>query len=380
MAYNAPKIAPGGRLIQALPGMVPSTPAIPPNHREKPTKNPEPIGDLLPAALDKLAQLSQSPSEGLKKASEEKQRLAKRVRAKYITNGLTNQLRKLQSPLQKAYINSYFCAQVLEQEGTKLTGRYCKNRWCLICNRIRTAKLINEYNPQLQSLPDLHFVTLTRPNVKADVLRQEIKSLTECFRVIVNRDLRRAGVKIKAVRKLECTYNWKRDDYHPHFHIVISGKNEAELLRSTWLARNPTADIKANDVRPCDDRGGKELFKYFTKLLTNGRIHAQSLDVILTAMQKLRVFQPVGIKKVSEEIPDIISEEYTQIFSDNQNQYWAYRESEKFADWYNMETGEGLTEYTPSDWAKTLRAGDFSAPKALRSTWLDMDPAINKTE
>lgn len=376
MAYNAPKIGPPARLIQALPIVTPGIQAILPNNRKEPTNDSERIGNLLPVALDKLAQLSQSPPEALKRASNQKLKLVRRARAKYITNGLTNQLRKLKSPLHKAYINSYFCAYVLEQNGTKLTGRYCKNRWCLICNRIRTAKLINEYNPQFQSLPDLHFVTLTRPNVKADFLRQEIESLNECFRVIVNRDLRRSGVKIKAVRKLECTYSEERDDYHPHFHIVISGKNEAELLRSAWLARNPTADIKANDVRPCDDRGGKELFKYFTKLLTKGRIHAKSLDVILRAMYKLRVFQPVGIKKVSEEIPDIISKEYSDILSDDWG-YWAYRESEKFADWYNTETGEGLTDYVPTDWAKTLRAGDFSAPNV---PGLFLACSINKTE
>jgi triphosphoribosyl-dephospho-CoA synthetase len=192
-------------------------------------------------------------------------------------------------------------------------------------------------------------------------LRDEIKELIKCFRTIVNDDLRKDKISIQALRKIECTYNRTRDDYHPHFHVVVSGKRQAELLRSRWLARNPTADIKANDVRPCDGGGSMELFKYFTKLLSDGKIHARSLDIIFQAMRGLRVFQPVGIRKVSEEIDEVVSEEYSELLKDEES-LWIYRESQRFADWFNMETGEALCDYEPSEWAISLRGGDFKSP------------------
>ena len=52
---------------------------------------------------------------------------------------------------------------MLLQEGGKLSAKYCGNRWCLVCNSIRTAKLFAAYGPTLRSWEDAHFVTLTIP-------------------------------------------------------------------------------------------------------------------------------------------------------------------------------------------------------------------------
>lgn len=41
------------------------------------------------------------------------------------------------------------------------------------------------------------------------------------FRRLSNRTKFKKAVKVY-VRKLEITYNKKRDDYHPHFHVFIA--------------------------------------------------------------------------------------------------------------------------------------------------------------
>jgi Replication protein len=325
---------------------------------------PELVGAIIGRSLDKLAQLRQAPSNASKNApkapdgghQDDRKKLLKRAKAKYITNGISNRLRNLDSPLHKSYINTFFCAQTLRQAGQKLTGRYCGNRWCLVCNRIRTGRLISAYQDPLVSLPDKYFVTLTRPNVKGDELRDEIKTLIAHLRVILNDDLRRKHkVKLKGIRKLECTYNTKRNDYHPHFHFIVSGKREAELLVSSWLNRCPTASPLAQDIRKCDDGSVMELFKYFTKVVQDGRLYPYALDISFRAMRKLRVYQPFGIRKVSEEVEDIISEQYDHLMDDEI--IWVWRDDHQSGDWYSRHTGEALTEYKPNEWAMQFRNG-----------------------
>lgn len=67
----------------------------------------------------------------------------------------------------------------------------------------------------------VYFLTLTTPNVTAEHLESEIKHYNESFRRLSNRKHFKSIAK-GYVRKLEVTYNAERDDYHPHFHVLIA--------------------------------------------------------------------------------------------------------------------------------------------------------------
>ena len=74
----------------------------------------------------------------------DRQTLLKRARRKYLTTGYVGALVDASglndTHLQKSYWNTYHCARTLTlQSDGNITGRYCKNRWCLVCNSIRTA-------------------------------------------------------------------------------------------------------------------------------------------------------------------------------------------------------------------------------------------------
>ncbi len=65
------------------------------------------------------------------------------------------------------------------------------------------------------------FLTLTTPNVTVEHLEDEIKNYN---RRLSNRKHFKSIAK-GYVRKLEITYNKKRDDYNdynPHFHVLIA--------------------------------------------------------------------------------------------------------------------------------------------------------------
>jgi len=298
--------------------------------------------------LDKLAQLTQTPKTGtFSDAKNDINKLKKRARSKFMTNSYTVHLANLKSPLQKSYNNTiYGCSTTLLQTEKKIATTYCNNRWCLVCNRIRTAKMINAYMPIFQEFPDKVFLTLTIPNVPGHELRATIKHMIKSFRFIQNKKLIRKGIKSKGLRKLECTYNPIRYDYHPHFHFIVENEAQAQEILLEWLKRYPNSNKAAQDIRKCTDATVYELFKYFTKIIVKDKnIYIKELDVIFQSMKNLRVYQSFGgIKAVKEEIEDIIAEEYDYLSTKNEA-IWKWFE----CDWVDCETGETLTGYLPSE-------------------------------
>lgn len=295
--------------------------------------------------LDKLAQLTNHCKSDTCESGEKtgKKTLAKRAKSKYVSKNVSVKLADLGSDLRKSYFNTFYCCDNLIQTGKKITGKYCNNRWCLVCNRIRTAKLINGYKNVLQELPDKRFVTLSRPNVKASDLREEIQYLLLVITKI-RKSLTYRKTPIVGIRKLECTYNPVTNTYHPHFHFIVSGQNISSLLLAEWLKENKTANISAQDDRPANDDSVMELFKYFTKIVTKDAIYIDALDVIFRSMYGLRTFQPMGISKnVSEDIEEIRAEIYADL--EERETIWSWIET----DWIDKSTGECLTGYSPDE-------------------------------
>jgi len=287
-----------------------------------------------------------------------KERLTRRARAKYFSRALVLPLTGLDSPLKKSYWNTYHCCEVLIQHGEEITGSYCKNRWCTVCNRIRTAVLINTYKPVLDSWEDKWFVTLTIPNVLAVELRLGLESMETEFRrtkdMFYKQFIRGKGDKFLGFRKLECTYNPVREDYHPHYHIIVKGEHMARALLDEWLRRFPDARNIAQDIRPADDDSVMELFKYFTKLIVkvnrgkDREVFIKPLDVIFQAIRGRRTFQNFGftapkeVEKPDEKalaMADKIEEEVVREI---------YQWHQEHHDWISKQTGEVLTGYVPS--------------------------------
>ena len=207
-------------------------------------------------------------------------------------------------PLEKAYRNTVYCCFELYQdvEG-RIRGKYCGNRWCMVCNRVRTGRAIANYEPVIRLWRDPQFVTLTIPNVPAGLLPNTLHALLRAFPRIARGIRRTDRLPFKALRKLEVTYNRFTDTYHPHFHLVVEGRAAADALLRRWLASFPEASEQAQDIRPCDEVGLRELFKYFTKLTTRvsadgdrQAIPLEALDTIFQAMRGRRVYQPMGFR------------------------------------------------------------------------------------
>ena len=324
------------------------------------------MGTFETASLDTLAQLGTNPKTDPKDIGF----LVKRARAKTFTVPLSINLASLNTDLKKSYWNSYYCNHTLTQEGNKITGKYCNNRWCSVCNRIRTRNLIEGYHAPLVKLNDKQFVTLTLPNCTGGKLRETIdfmlQSCKKVQEVFKKRHLRgKQDWQLVGIRKLECTYNYKTSTYHPHFHFLVEGEVAAKELVNEWLKRVPTALRQAQDYRKADEGAETELFKYFAKIVTKTEkgftTFVEPLDVIFTAMRGLRVFQPIGLKKdVSEDIDDQDSQEVDGIEERCAEWKWVKRGH----DWVDKSTGEVLTGYIPSDSMNRLIDNMIIRPKS----------------
>ena len=222
-----------------------------------------------------------------------------------------------------------------------------------MCSSIRIAMLIEGYAPQLKQLNEPYFVTLTAPTVPAEELPVRIELFRKSFRQIVD-NYRARKMGMKGIRKAECTVRPK-GLYHYHFHVTIGGKANAEFLVKRWLEIVPGALPQSQDLRPADEGSYIELFKYLTKLVAKDKrtgareiVDYKRLDIIFQALRGKRTFQPFGgLKPVSEDIDEEELEANILISADSIFKWIT-------DDWVNLETGECLTGFKPSDSLKRL--------------------------
>lgn len=293
----------------------------------------------------------------------------RRCKAKFSQNRLLQALVKLDSPLREKYEQTQFCSWSLIQKGNTITSKYCKQRWCKVCNRNRTGRLMAGYEKALQEMAEPTFVTLTVPNVTADKLKETMQEMLADVRRI--QDLRRKNKQplIKCIRKLECTYNVDSNTYHPHFHFIVENWFQAYDLVDKWLHRHKNAVWEGQDIRPATKP--IELFKYFAKLTSKSKTdtitikgkkiirdewhYPQALDIIFQSIEGTRIIQTMGgIKMVNDDLEDIeaIEMQDGEVEEDTTLWKWTRIETEpgKYTfDWVDIFTGEMLTEYIPTD-------------------------------
>lgn len=294
--------------------------------------------------------------KGTKNNQTPKQKGLKKARKKYFSYGLAINLahKNPESSLYHSYVNTLACAEnLVVDENGKAHTKYCKNRWCPLCQSIRIAKLIEGYKSQLEQYPELYFVTLTRPTVPAEGLKEQREKMMKTFTSIRNSRMFRNN-DFSGIRKAECTIR-PNGHYHFHFHVLVNSKSAADFMVQRWLKMNPDSDIKAQCVEEVDKSNNKsllEIFKYFTKLIAKLKhedgteeafISYTRLNVIFEFMRGQRVFQPFGsLRPIEEDFEEEELEADLDIAEAGSLWKWAV------SDWYNIDTGELLTGYEPA--------------------------------
>lgn len=159
----------------------------------------------------------------------------------------------------------------------------CDNRFCPMCAWKKARKNALKIGVLMQHLREVEnkefiFLTLTAPNVKAEELNEEIKHYNQSFQRLMQRKEVKSVVR-GYVRKLEVTYNKERDDYHPHFHVILAvdkhyfnNKNQY-IKRDRWLElwqqstkNNLITQVDVRKVKQTDNKKEvSEIAKYSAK-------------------------------------------------------------------------------------------------------------------
>lgn len=260
----------------------------------------------------------------------------------------------------QGYWNAYHCQERLYSHQGRFYGNYCKSRFCPICSGNRKAELIERYLPIVQTWEQPYFVTLTIKAVPAKSLSYHINGMVRAFRIISNRCKKRhqrgQGVKIMGIKSLECNFNPKRRTYNPHFHLIVSSKEVAELLVEEWLELWTTGYTYHKAQYAEEVRDGEksliEIIKYSSKTFTDpdpgqkkekGRkvspyVYASALDNIYAAFKGHRLFDRFGFngaaKKVKEPGPARLVSDFKE---------WHYRQH--LSDWIEKDGSSTLSGY-----------------------------------
>ena len=169
-------------------------------------------------------------------------------------------------------------------EKTKLhRSNNCENRFCPICAWKKSRKNALKISVLMQYLreeenKDFVFLTLTAPNVKGEELDDEIKHYNQSFQRLMQRKEVKNAVR-GYVRKLEVTYNKERDDYHPHFHVILVvdkqyfNNKKQYIKRDRWLElwqkstkNNLITQVDVRKVKATDNKKEvSEIAKYSAK-------------------------------------------------------------------------------------------------------------------
>ena len=119
-----------------------------------------------------------------------------------------------------------FIATVDKEKKKLIQAHFCKNRFCPMCTWRKARKDALMLAIMMQAIAQekryqFLFMTLTTPNVKAAQLDEEINLFNHALKKMFMR--KRVKQSIKGyMRKLEITYNKERDDYNPHFHLILA--------------------------------------------------------------------------------------------------------------------------------------------------------------
>lgn len=166
-------------------------------------------------------------------------------------------------------------------------GNFCKNRFCPFCSWLKAKRTafellelikVVEYTEKLAFI----FITLTVPNVPKESLREEIENFNISFNRLWKTKEFKAFNK-GFIRKLEVTYNEERNDYHPHFHLVVAVNKSyftsrdymsKRRLLELWqrATRNPA--ITQVDIKPCRMDTVKQVMELATYSAKQGDLYS----------------------------------------------------------------------------------------------------------
>lgn len=172
----------------------------------------------------------------------------------------------------------------------KVLTNHCGDRLCLVCSKLKAARIADALHEHCKEKPRLRFLTLTLANTSKG-LADSLDRLYRHFKSLRNTDWWEDHVT-GGVAFLEIKYSEKARRWHPHFHLIVEGSfiPQAEL-QEAW--KGITHDSFIVDVRACHDseKAASYAAKYAGKPMTNTFAgNPDLLDEATVALKGRRLF------------------------------------------------------------------------------------------
>lgn len=160
-------------------------------------------------------------------------------------------------------------------KGKLKLANFCRDRLCPMCNWRRSLKIFGQVSQIMDLIEKDYsflFLTLTVPNVPGEDLSRTIDKMISALHRLFDR--KRVKTVLRGYfRALEITYNVVRDDFHPHFHIILAVPksyftSRDYIKQAEWLdmwnqsyygrgyQNKPVTQITSLDVRKIYDKRG----------------------------------------------------------------------------------------------------------------------------
>lgn len=264
--------------------------------------------------------------------------------SKFIAPYLTDKTIKL---FNECSTFNLFIATKDKEKKKMVSSNSCKNRFCPVCAYRKARKDAMSLSVMMTAIKeelnyDYLFLTLTTPNVESENLIDEINRFNNSFKKLMKRD-RFSKINQGYVRKLEVTYNEERNDYNPHFHVVIAVKksyfqkayyiNQSEWLENwrqvtglTGVTENGHDEITQLSIKKVKPGNGKnstdsaisEIAKYSTKD-SDMVISQEVFDTLYKALKGRQLITFNGIfKEYKKKFENGQLDDYKEI---DKNQY-----------------------------------------------------------
>jgi hypothetical protein len=331
--------------------------------------------------------------------------LEKRAKSKYLTFHILKELSKMPSKITESYNNTLLCNSTIVVENSdpsddnspkKAKTTYCKNRFCLTCNRIYLANQINKFDAYFkENFRDPYMIVLSKRTIvktNSDDLRKEVRTYqNELKQILDNFRKQHPDFDYQIISKLEITYNNQKRTFHPHLHILCDTEEVSRFILEKWLKKNKGKALEGagNKVFALNfqndnerQKAIKEVFKYTVKPITdflndlakkknikskvtkNGKtvsingnkianyVDLDALNMIYESISGLRLLRIYGIHNQDLEKEDFEDQELKATANVQNKPVGVYKWI--WNNWYRKEGSEALTDFEPTDYEENI--------------------------
>ena len=208
-----------------------------------------------------------------------------------------------------------FYANVTLEKRKLMMANSCNNRFCPMCAYRKARKeglkhMIMMKKLKIDKKYSFIFLTLTAPSVPGEELEEEIRDYAKAFKRFS--ELKAFdNMNVGYIRKLELTYNKDRNDYNPHYHLIVCikksyFKSRDYIKQKKWLEMWQLAKrdktITQVDIRKIELNKEDKSFLEISKYTAKDSDYLQSQDVFNVFYDSLKGKQVITYNKVFKEL------------------------------------------------------------------------------